>query len=255
MTKQSDLEKSKRGTVPIVMSLSDPEIKQLERKIKLLDEYNQLMERHNDNIEDRIIKEAALGNISSGEMTNMLMKMEVMKAEVALRQAMTGALVQYILNQQSLGTALKLALAQTLAQIAAEAAVRALFEAAFAIAAAAQRDFTAAASHAQAAAMYGAIGGIAGAAARNFAKSAGSGQGAQGSFSNPNYNAPGGSSSSALTGGPQQQGNTTYVYYINAIDTQTFSEYVKRNPGAITGVVAEDIRRRGAVQQSIRNNV
>lgn len=36
-----------------------------------------------------------------------------------------------------------------------------------------------------------------------------------------------------------EQGNPPYIYYINAINTETFNEYVKRNSGAIAGILSD----------------
>jgi len=252
--KFDEQKKAKRGaTVPIAMDLTDTEIENLKQKVTLYDQYNAAIERSNQSIERSIVTAAAKGVIDRQTMVTMLGKIQLKKIELALENALQSALMQYILGQQSLEQALKMALAQELAKIAAESAVLAIFQTAKGIAAWASYGWAQAAAHFESAAMFAGLAASAGYAASSLAKSSGYGEGAQGSYSNPSYSSPG--ASAALSGGGEQQGNVTTIYYINAIDTQTFSEYVKKNSGAITGIVAQDIKTRGEINYAIQQNV
>ena len=254
--KFDEQKKAKRGaTAPIAMDLTFAEIDNLKQKIELYDQYNAAIEKSNQSIERSIVTAAAKGVIDRQTMVTMLGKIQLMEIELAFQNALQSALVQYILGQQSLEQALKMALAQELAQIAAKSAINAIYETAMGIAAWASYGWAQAAAHFEAAAMFAGLAAGAGYAASSLAKSSGYGEGAQGSYSNPSYSSPSTGASAALSGGGNQQGNVTTVYYINAIDTQTFSEYVKKNSGAITGIVAQDIKTRGEINYAIQQNV
>lgn len=140
--------------------------------------------------------------------------------------------------------------------IAARATVHAVWEFAMGLAATAVQDYASAAMHYAAATVFIETAAMAGAGA--VAVNAMSGPGAQRSEPGTagGYPIETTGSSTALTGGSgKNEGNTTYIYYINAIDTQTFSEYVKKNSGAITGIVAKDIQTRGEVSYAIKGNI
>ena len=48
-------------------------------------------------------------------------------------------------------------------------------------------------------------------------------------------------------------GDTHNHFYIQAVDAKSFSDLVRRNPGAIVGVVGEDLKGNGPLRSAMRS--
>lgn len=111
-----------------------------------------------------------------GEHINSLMSAD--NAYISLRGAVKNSIIANILGYESFSKAMKKATAELLATISAEAAIRAIEQTAFAFAALAHYDFTAAGNHFKSAAIFTALAAAAGVAASALSAAAGGAGGA-----------------------------------------------------------------------------
>lgn len=149
------------------------------------------------------------------------------------------AVVANILYGESIGKALKAALAQQLAVISAEAAIQALKHAAYAVGSLAFGNFASAAKHAQAAALFGAVAVAAGLAGRALAKSSGA------------FNRGSSSTASAGVNGGNEPRNREFQNNGQVVES---SSQAAREGSARTGIGGSILNLVDQMKQAIQQN-
>lgn len=192
----------------------------------------------------------ALREIIAGVKFEMISLAEFMTGQFKLSflemgDALKQGVVAWLIYGESLGKALRKALATSLAHIAADAAIQALYHLAFAIGKLAFGDAAGASLHFIAAAKFGAVAAAAGIGARLAAGNA---------FSGTVGGTQGGGSSSQRSGQQTQSSSPKTVELDRASQNQqaiTLLVNVKQEPGAIVQVTLDDHRNNGPIRQMI----
>lgn len=168
-----------------------------------------------------------------------------------MRDAFGQAIEANILYGQSIGKALKAALAEYLAHVSAEATIEALRQAAWALASLAFGDFAGAAKHAAAAAAFGGLALVAGAAGSSLAKSAG----LRGDSSTGTGSSAG--SAVASTEGSSSSGTTVIEQSRTPPAPQSIIIHLevhgKNEPGVLTDTIVKSIEQTSGARSAIVN--